>query len=45
MLRFISKLDSVNISPGAWGGGRLIPLVVQEVLSELKSPSPAKGEE
>lgn len=32
--------------PGGRGrGGRLIPLVVLEVLSELKSLSPAKGEE
>lgn len=34
---------SVNISPGA-SGCRLISLVVQEVLSELKSMNTAKGE-
>lgn len=33
MLRFISKLDSVNISPRRLGGPRLIWLVIQEVLS------------
>lgn len=43
MLRFISKICSVNISAGA-SGARRISSLVQEVLSELKS-IPAKEEE
>lgn len=43
-LRFINRICSVNISLGA-PGSRHISTVVQEVLSELKSMSPAEWEE
>lgn len=44
MLQFINKLYPVSSSAGASGSRHISP-VVQEVLSELKSISAAKGEE